>query len=71
MLISIFELIFHTVVTLTLGSSQTFCSGSSSSQLIEASFADVGQVIAGINFVSFLTPDMASKNDARHGIRLS
>ena len=30
--------------------------------------AEVGQVIAGYNFVSFLTPDMASKNDARHGI---
>jgi len=39
--------------------------------VLEASFAEVGQLIAGINFVSFLTPDMASKNDARHGIGLS
>jgi len=30
--------------------------------------AKVGQVIAGTKFVSFLTPDMAPKNDARHGI---
>jgi len=29
-------------------------------------FAGVGQVIAGIK-LSFLTPDMASKNGARHG----
>jgi len=33
----------------------------------EGSFAEVGQVIAGIKF-NFLTPDMASKNDDRHGI---
>jgi len=25
-------------------------------------------VIAGMKFTTFLTPDMASKNDARHGI---
>jgi len=36
--------------------------------LSEGSFAEVGQVIAGTMFVSFLTPDMASKNDARYGI---
>ena len=35
---------------------------------IEGSFAEVGQLIADIKLVSFLTPDMASKNDARHGI---
>jgi len=38
---------------------------------VEASFAEVGQVIAGRNFVRFLTPDIASKNDARHGIDYS
>jgi len=27
--------------------------------------------IVGIKFSSFLTPDIASKNDATHGIRLS
>jgi len=27
-------------------------------------------MIAGVNLGSFLTPDMASKNDARHGIGL-
>jgi len=32
----------------------------------ESSNDEVGQVIAGIKLVSFLTPDMASKNDARH-----
>jgi len=37
----------------------------------EGSFAGVGQVIAGIKFVSFLTPDMASENDARQGIDYS
>jgi len=36
--------------------------------LIEGLFAECGQVIAGTKFVSFLTPDMASTNDARHGI---
>ena len=35
---------------------------------VEGSNAEVGQVIAGMKFGSFLTPDMASKNDARHGI---
>ena len=34
----------------------------------EGSKAEVGQVIAGIKFDCFLTPDMASKNDAKHGI---
>jgi len=38
---------------------------------IEALFDEVGQVIAGKKSRSFLTPDMASKNDARHGIVLS
>ena len=36
----------------------------------KGSFAEVRQLIAGTNFTSFLTPDMASKNDARHGIGL-
>ena len=35
---------------------------------IEASNAEFGQVIAAWKYSSFLTPDMASKNDARHGI---
>jgi len=39
--------------------------------LIEGSFAEVRQLISAWNFASFLTPDMASKNDARHGIELS
>jgi len=30
--------------------------------LYKSLFAEVGQVIAGIKFTSFLTPDMASKN---------
>jgi len=34
----------------------------------EDSKAEVVQLIAGTKFSSFLTPDMASKNDARHGI---
>jgi len=38
--------------------------------LTEASNAEVGQVIAGTVFASFLTPNMALKNDARHGIVL-
>ena len=38
---------------------------------LEGSNAEVGQLIAGIKFGSFLTPEMASKNDARHGIGLS
>ena len=29
-------------------------------------YAEVGQLIASIKFVSFLTPDMASKSNARH-----
>ena len=33
--------------------------------------AEVVQVITGIKFVRFLTQDMASKKDARHGILLS
>ena len=36
--------------------------------IFEALKAEVWQVIACIKFVSFLTPDMASKNDARYGI---
>ena len=35
---------------------------------VEALKAGVWQVIACMKFASFLTPDMASKNDARHGI---
>jgi len=38
--------------------------------MIEGSFAEVVQLIAGTKFGSFLTPDIASKNDARHGIGL-
>jgi len=34
----------------------------------EGPFAEVGQLNAYIKFVSFLTTDMASKNDAKHGI---
>ena len=37
----------------------------------EGSNAEVGQLIAGMKFRIFLTPDMASKNDGRHGIGLS
>jgi len=37
----------------------------------EGSFDEVGQLIVGIKFGSFLKPDMAPKNDARHGIGLS
>ena len=29
--------------------------------------AEFGHLIAGMKFVSFLTPDMESENDARHG----
>ena len=36
----------------------------------EGSFAEVGKIIAGIKFGSFLTPEMVSINDVRHGIRL-
>ena len=36
----------------------------------EASFVEVGQFITGMKYSSFLTPDMASKNDARHDIDL-
>jgi len=39
--------------------------------LTEDSFAEVGQLITACKFVSFLTSDMSSKNDARHGIGLS
>ena len=39
--------------------------------LDEGSNAKFGQLIAGMKFVHFLTPDMASKNDARHGIGFS
>ena len=38
---------------------------------IEITFAGVGQVISGIKYDSFLTPDVASKYDARNGIDLS
>ena len=31
-------------------------------------FAELWQLIAGMKFVSFLTPDMASKNDDSYGI---
>ena len=37
----------------------------------EALNAEVGQVIDAWKYSSFLTPDMASKNDARHGIDCS
>ena len=37
----------------------------------EASNAKVVQVITAWNFTRFLTPDMAAKNDARHGIDCS
>ena len=43
----------------------------SSHKTFEASFVEVRQVIAGIKFVIFLTPDKASKNDARNGIEWS
>jgi len=33
--------------------------------------AEVGQMIAALKYVSFLTPDMAPKHDARHGIDYS
>ena len=36
----------------------------------EGSFAEVVQLITGSKFVRFLTPDMASKKDARYGIGL-
>jgi len=39
-------------------------------QLVDGSNAEVGQLIKGIKFGCFLTPDMASKKDARHGIDL-
>jgi len=35
--------------------------------IFEGSNAEVGQLITGMKFSSFLTPDMASKNGARHG----
>jgi len=42
-------------------------------QLMDGSLAEVGQVVAVMKFVFFLTPDMVdmeSKNDAMHGIGL-
>jgi len=36
----------------------------------KGSNAEVGQLIASIKFGCFLTPDMVSKNDARHDIGL-
>ena len=44
---------------------------SGSYQLVEGSFAEVVQLIAGFKFVSFLTPGGASRNDVGHGIGLS
>jgi len=44
---------------------------STSCSTIEGSFAECGQLIAAGHFGSFLTPDMASKTDASHGIQLS
>ena len=41
------------------------------SLLKEVLFAKVEQVIAGIKFISSLTPDMVLKNDARCDIALS
>jgi len=38
---------------------------------LEGLLAEVVQVITGTKFVSFLTLDMASRNDARYGIGLS
>ena len=38
--------------------------------IVEGPFGEVGQLIAGSKIGRFLTPDMASKNDARHGIGL-
>jgi len=37
----------------------------------EGENAKVGQLITGTKFASLLKPNMASKNDARHGIELS
>ena len=39
--------------------------------LVEDLQAGVWQVIECMKFVGFLTPDMASKNDASYGIELS
>jgi len=44
---------------------------SKSLHVIEGSNAKVGQLIAALKYVGFLTPENASKNDARHGIGLS
>jgi len=41
------------------------------SLLYESSFVEVGQLIACILIASFLTPDIASRNNVRHGIGLS
>jgi len=38
---------------------------------VESSFVECGQLSAGIEFGSLLTPDMASKNDASNGIDYS
>jgi len=38
--------------------------------IIEDTFAEVGQLIARYNLVSFLTPVMTSKSYAKHGIGL-
>ena len=35
---------------------------------VEDLFAETWQLMAGWRFVSFFTPDMASKNDASYGI---
>jgi len=34
---------------------------------LKAQMPKLGKLILGIKFASFLTPDMASKNDVRHG----
>jgi len=39
--------------------------------VVEGSFVEFVELIAGIKCTTFLTPDMASKIDARHGIGLS
>jgi len=45
-----------------------YCVGGTKHQPVKASFVEVGQVIAYMQLISFLAPDMASKNDTRYGI---
>jgi len=52
----IMKLIIHEIFALSIES------------ILEGSFAEVGHVIAGTKLISILTPDMASKIDARHCI---